>query len=607
MIDRDEQLELLTAYLDGEVSDAERAEVETLIAGDPAARQLFSELRQTSELVAGLPRSSVPGNFSENVVARLEREALLGSDRGASRGWTLGNWSALAASILLVVAAGWWILPQVERMRPANVGRAVVLSDVDAGPSLTDEKVAMNAEPIARDEHTSHPASTAAGMRASRGGPLPGSMTAAFEMQPEPSSAAKSKEATTQSGNDADNAIRRSLGNCVAASDAAEVDRCLNSGRLTPVKLVSADANEFTNRILVEVTDDKAVPVLGRVVEANFTLNDVPNIDDEPKDKPIGRTQRFFARQEIAKDKLALDDVSDDTKGDTPADRESADDGEVRQYVLNAPRGEVAEIVAAVQSACTANGYDTNYDVNGCQFDNNSDPAVVTGNLLSVVDDGVAESVVWDGAITTLRDPGVAGAQAAVDKNESPRSAGRGDGDGRDAIKKAMPDSDDASGAAESNDDRTRVDRDRPAEGAKDEVGTGHAYRERRGAEQKESPKRSTAEERGRSLQPGPGRIATAERQGGRGSGATSDFGLRERVFSNFVGPLPFESPDDSEIITCVVTIRPALASRSGRSRERVASPGAATTGRPAGPENESTPTTSAPTTTRPAEGHSRG
>ncbi|MCA9254896.1 MAG: hypothetical protein KDA33_04635, partial [Phycisphaerales bacterium] len=142
MTQRDEQLELLTAYLDGEASEAQRAEVESLIAADPEARRLLAELRRTSQLVAGLPHSSAPTQFSQRIVARLEREALLGADRSDERRWTLGNWSALAASIALVVVAGWWVLPRVDQLRgPAGSRELAVVHTAD-NEGRTDARLA---------------------------------------------------------------------------------------------------------------------------------------------------------------------------------------------------------------------------------------------------------------------------------------------------------------------------------------------------------------------------------------------------------------------------------------------------------------------------------
>jgi len=65
--------ELLSAYLDGELSAGERAEVERLLAADPAVRRQFDELRELSEAVRSLPRQSLGGDF--DMPGRVLREA----------------------------------------------------------------------------------------------------------------------------------------------------------------------------------------------------------------------------------------------------------------------------------------------------------------------------------------------------------------------------------------------------------------------------------------------------------------------------------------------------------------------------------------------------
>jgi len=60
--------ELLSAYLDGELSPAERAAVESHLAGDPEARQLLDELRVLASDVRSLPRHKAGEGFSERVV-----------------------------------------------------------------------------------------------------------------------------------------------------------------------------------------------------------------------------------------------------------------------------------------------------------------------------------------------------------------------------------------------------------------------------------------------------------------------------------------------------------------------------------------------------------
>jgi anti-sigma factor RsiW len=71
--------ELLSAYLDDELTPEERARVEARLAADPAARQLLDELRSVSQAVRSLPQESLPADLSESVLRRAER-AMLSSD-----------------------------------------------------------------------------------------------------------------------------------------------------------------------------------------------------------------------------------------------------------------------------------------------------------------------------------------------------------------------------------------------------------------------------------------------------------------------------------------------------------------------------------------------
>jgi hypothetical protein len=61
--------ELLSAYLDGELTPAERVQVEARLASDPHVRQLLDELRVLSGEVRALPRYSVGAGFSQRVIA----------------------------------------------------------------------------------------------------------------------------------------------------------------------------------------------------------------------------------------------------------------------------------------------------------------------------------------------------------------------------------------------------------------------------------------------------------------------------------------------------------------------------------------------------------
>src|SRR2546423_548069 len=73
--------ELLSAYLDGELSTDERAAVEARLATDPAAQQLLHELRSVSQSVQALPTESVGRDVSDEVIRRADEST---STRGTA-------------------------------------------------------------------------------------------------------------------------------------------------------------------------------------------------------------------------------------------------------------------------------------------------------------------------------------------------------------------------------------------------------------------------------------------------------------------------------------------------------------------------------------------
>lgn len=74
------QNELLSAYLDGELTAEEQAEVEQLLAANPAARQLLEELRALSSTLQAMPAWSLEEDLSGRVLRLAERRMLAGSD-----------------------------------------------------------------------------------------------------------------------------------------------------------------------------------------------------------------------------------------------------------------------------------------------------------------------------------------------------------------------------------------------------------------------------------------------------------------------------------------------------------------------------------------------
>ena len=97
--------ELLSAYLDGQVTPQEQRRVEAALAGDAALAGSLAALRYTKTLLADAPRLPAPRPFTLN-------EAMLGQTR-QRRGWlaslqpsVLRGAAALAAVMLLVLLVG---------------------------------------------------------------------------------------------------------------------------------------------------------------------------------------------------------------------------------------------------------------------------------------------------------------------------------------------------------------------------------------------------------------------------------------------------------------------------------------------------------------------
>src|SRR4051812_20248388 len=68
--------ELISAYLDGEVTAEERAAVEQSLVEDAALRRLFYELRALRNQLARLPRYKLKADLSREVLRRAEKALL---------------------------------------------------------------------------------------------------------------------------------------------------------------------------------------------------------------------------------------------------------------------------------------------------------------------------------------------------------------------------------------------------------------------------------------------------------------------------------------------------------------------------------------------------
>jgi len=146
--------ELISAYLDGELDEAVRAEVEAHLEHDAQAGRLLSELREARAMLQDLPREQAPGGILGDV---MERAARRPPDPSPARLGAAPHWlrwqqvAAAAAVLLLLVLPGSWLIwrtrgkermvfsnvsvQRKERAAPAAVGEPAVEDGLAYAPS----------------------------------------------------------------------------------------------------------------------------------------------------------------------------------------------------------------------------------------------------------------------------------------------------------------------------------------------------------------------------------------------------------------------------------------------------------------------------------------
>ncbi len=111
--DPEKLAEQLSAFLDGELDEMERARIEEVLRSNPAARDKLASIRDTVELVRGLPRRPAPHDLAGAVMGTIERSDLLGDKSDAPiharPGWRTARSLLLTAALLAVtVTVGLW-------------------------------------------------------------------------------------------------------------------------------------------------------------------------------------------------------------------------------------------------------------------------------------------------------------------------------------------------------------------------------------------------------------------------------------------------------------------------------------------------------------------
>ncbi len=123
--------DVLSAYLDGELSAHERAAVERELAASPSWSAILREVREVRAAVRGLPVPEPP----EDVFERVLREPV-GVASGSTRRRVLGPWrwaaggaAAAAVVVAFAVPSPHRVTPSVPNQVDSHVTRASLTQD----------------------------------------------------------------------------------------------------------------------------------------------------------------------------------------------------------------------------------------------------------------------------------------------------------------------------------------------------------------------------------------------------------------------------------------------------------------------------------------------
>lgn len=132
--------ELLSAYLDGQLSDRQHTEVKRLLRNDKDVAERLNQLGQQKQLLGAMPIETAPVGMMDAIQASLERQYILQrypqAGRSAAGARQLFTRRLLTAAAMLIIPAGILALVVYMIMSPATPTTPTAKVE-DPGPILT--------------------------------------------------------------------------------------------------------------------------------------------------------------------------------------------------------------------------------------------------------------------------------------------------------------------------------------------------------------------------------------------------------------------------------------------------------------------------------------
>lgn len=165
----DRYRQLLTAYVDGELSSRQRRHVARLLRRSAEARQLLKQLQQDAHTLRYLPRPRLPADLSEPVLRTIAQRRLTPGQRRAAKVSTgavwmgpLASWAAAAAILSLLGIASYLyfaasltdpVIPEVARTQTESPTTSPRPAPVDPSPAKEEKaQTASRKMPIPRSD-----------------------------------------------------------------------------------------------------------------------------------------------------------------------------------------------------------------------------------------------------------------------------------------------------------------------------------------------------------------------------------------------------------------------------------------------------------------------
>jgi hypothetical protein len=162
----DQVRELLTGYVDGELSNRQRRLAERLLRRSPEARALLTQLQEDAQRLRALPRRHLDEQFSARVLRAVRQRQAQERRRAADREAAYPLWASLAAAAAVLVAVSFgsfFYFAHAPHDTPTGPQVAVedrppeVLGDPDEKPGDSGNSVAVQPTPPDRPRELPKP------------------------------------------------------------------------------------------------------------------------------------------------------------------------------------------------------------------------------------------------------------------------------------------------------------------------------------------------------------------------------------------------------------------------------------------------------------------